>query len=248
MSGLDLIYSLHHLLAPTLGSPLYISTKLLPNLLKLVLRDSTLRHITLMAHQDLWAFSQEPENFITSIACVVRHPNGKWFELACPICHGNRSSDRRWGFFSAKGFYDHLRQGHGESNKGVGLLQIIERCQVRELSGSEVEELRNAGSDSSLIKAVATTTAITRKKSKSGLRGRSTASGFDGLGLDDEEGDPIKGGSGEGEKAVEAGVKRPGAGKGRGHTAPKTADEEVAGVPRRAQARTFDEDYDSGSD
>ncbi|KAK3641791.1 hypothetical protein LTR56_011118 [Elasticomyces elasticus] len=199
-------------------------------------------------HQDLWAFSQEPENFITNIACVVRHPNGKWFELACPVCHGNRSSDRRRGFFSAKGFYDHLRQGHGESNKGVGLLQIIERCQVRELSGSEVEELRNAGSDSSLIRSVATTTAITQKKSKAvGATRKVYGDGFDGLGLDDEEGDPINGGSREGERAVEAGVKRSGAGKGRGHTAPKIADEEVAEVPKRAQARTFDEDYDSGS-
>ncbi|KAK5699724.1 hypothetical protein LTR97_005855 [Elasticomyces elasticus] len=208
-----------------------------------------------MAHQDLWAFSQEPQNFITSIACVVRHPNGKWFELACPVCHGNRSSDRRRGFFSAKGFYDHLRQGHGESNKGVGLPQIIERCQVRELSGSEVEELRNAGSDSSLIKSIATTTAITQKKSKVRANNKAVGAtrkvygeGFDGLGLDDEEGDSIEGGSGGGEKAEEAGVRRSGAGKGRGPTAAKTADEKVAEVPRRAQARTFDEDYDSGSD
>ncbi|KAK5740233.1 hypothetical protein LTR17_004734 [Elasticomyces elasticus] len=117
-----------------------------------------------MAHQDLWAFSQEPSNFITNIACVVKHPNGKWFELACPVCHGNRSSDRRRGFFSAKGFYDHLRQGHGESNKGVKLPQIIERCQVRELSESEVEDLRKAGPDS--IKSVATSTAGTQKKKK----------------------------------------------------------------------------------
>ncbi|KAK5708731.1 hypothetical protein LTR17_020441 [Elasticomyces elasticus] len=131
-----------------------------------------------MAHQDLWAFSQEPSNFITNIACVVKHPNGKWFELACPVCHGNRSSDRRRGFFSAKGFYDHLRQGHGESSKGVKLPQIIERCQVRELSESEVEDVRKAGPDS--IKSVATSTAVTQKKKKARANNKAIKNGFGG--------------------------------------------------------------------
>ncbi|KAK3644631.1 hypothetical protein LTR56_009569 [Elasticomyces elasticus] len=114
-----------------------------------------------MAHQDLWAFSQESSNFIVNIACVVKHPNGKWR-----------------GFFSAKGFYDHLRQGHGESNKGVGLTQIIERCQVRELSESEVEDVRKAGPDS--IKSVATSTAVTQKKKQARANNKAIKNGFGG--------------------------------------------------------------------
>ncbi|TKA66375.1 hypothetical protein B0A55_09603 [Friedmanniomyces simplex] len=110
-----------------------------------------------------WGWTQLEENFVAASPCVVRHPNGTWFELACPICHGNSSSDRRRGFFGVKGFYDHLSQGHGEPPKGVSVAEVIEWCQVRELTGGEVEALRSGSRDAVAIAPVSTTTKLTKK-------------------------------------------------------------------------------------
>ncbi|KAK0841362.1 hypothetical protein LTS02_016875 [Friedmanniomyces endolithicus] len=110
-----------------------------------------------------WGWTQLEENFVAASPCVVRHPNGKWFELACPICHGNLSSDRGRGVFGVKGFHDHLSQGHGEPPKGVSVAEVIEWCQVRELTGGEVEALRSGSRDAVAITPVSTTTKLTKK-------------------------------------------------------------------------------------
>ncbi|TKA66377.1 hypothetical protein B0A55_09601 [Friedmanniomyces simplex] len=39
-----------------------------------------------------WAWGLQQDNIIESIPCIVKHPNGKWFLLECPVCHGNASS------------------------------------------------------------------------------------------------------------------------------------------------------------
>ncbi|KAK5699726.1 hypothetical protein LTR97_005857 [Elasticomyces elasticus] len=93
-----------------------------------------------------WAWGSRPENVIKSVPCIVRHPDGRWFVLECPVCHGNASSRGTHGFFNGpKAFYDHLLQGHHKSRSIVNsLVGTIELCQVRELTLSEVDSLQHS--------------------------------------------------------------------------------------------------------
>ncbi|KAK1057727.1 hypothetical protein LTR12_006428 [Friedmanniomyces endolithicus] len=123
------------------------------------------RVITGRALQDLskewskvgWAWGMHPENSIPAAPHIVRHPVGRWFVLACPVCHGNSSSHGKMGFLSGpRGFYNHLCQGHDEVPKARigGLAATIELCQVRELSRDEVEHLKFGSPDAIVVKAI----------------------------------------------------------------------------------------------
>ncbi|KAK0362561.1 hypothetical protein LTR02_014685 [Friedmanniomyces endolithicus] len=104
-----------------------------------------------------WAWGKHPQNVISAAPHIVMHPVGRWFLLACPVCHGNSSAHGRMGFLGGpRGFYDHLRQGHGEAIQAnnASLAAIIERCQVRELTRDEVMHLKSGSPDAIPIKAI----------------------------------------------------------------------------------------------
>ncbi|KAK0302878.1 hypothetical protein LTR01_008433 [Friedmanniomyces endolithicus] len=104
-----------------------------------------------------WAWGMHPENSIPAAPHIVRHPVGRWFVLACPVCHGHSSSRGKLGFLSGpRGFYNHLCQGHDEVPKARigGLAGTIELCQVRELIRDEVEHLKFGSPDAIAIKAI----------------------------------------------------------------------------------------------
>ncbi|KAK1810645.1 hypothetical protein LTR12_014969 [Friedmanniomyces endolithicus] len=104
-----------------------------------------------------WAWSKHPGNSIPAAPHIVRHPVGTWFVLACPVCHGNSSSHGTLGFLRGpRGFYDHLRQGHGEASQAnnASLAAIIERCQVRELTRDEVMHLKSGSPNTIAIEAI----------------------------------------------------------------------------------------------
>ncbi|KAK4891932.1 hypothetical protein LTR27_009456 [Elasticomyces elasticus] len=103
-----------------------------------------------------WAWGSRPENIIKSVPCIVRHPNGRWFVLECPVCHGNASSRGTHGFFNGpKAFYDHLLQGHHKSRSIVNsLVGTIELCQVRELTLGEIDSLQHGNPDAIVIPVV----------------------------------------------------------------------------------------------
>jgi len=104
-----------------------------------------------------WAWGKHPQNVISAAPHIVMHPVGRWFLLACPVCHGNSSGHGRMGFLGGpRGFYDHLRQGHGEAIQAnnASLAAIIERCQVRELTRDEVMHLKSGSPDAIPIKAI----------------------------------------------------------------------------------------------
>ncbi|KAK0911504.1 hypothetical protein LTR91_015394 [Friedmanniomyces endolithicus] len=104
-----------------------------------------------------WAWGMHPENSIPAAPHIVRHPVGRWFVLACPVCHGNSSSRGKLGFLSGpRGFYNNLCQGHDEVPKARigGLAGTIELCQVREPTRDEVEHLKFGSPDAIAIKAI----------------------------------------------------------------------------------------------
>ncbi|KAK3115988.1 hypothetical protein LTR53_004102 [Teratosphaeriaceae sp. CCFEE 6253] len=90
-----------------------------------------------------FGWGKHPDNVVEAVPCVVKHPNGKWVELACPVCHGNGVHDGRRNWLQGpKGFYDHLYKSHGRVSKGLSLADIIEQCQVRELTEQELGYIR----------------------------------------------------------------------------------------------------------
>lgn len=102
-----------------------------------------------------WSFAREKRNYVYSHSCVVKHPDGTWYEIACPVCNGNSPDTDRSGYLKgAKAFYDHIRQGHEEIGLPGGPAKTIERCQVRQLSDREVDKLRRSAEDAPVIKAV----------------------------------------------------------------------------------------------
>ncbi|TKA70573.1 hypothetical protein B0A55_06229 [Friedmanniomyces simplex] len=102
-----------------------------------------------------WAWGLQPDNIIESIPCIVKHPNGKWFLLECPVCHGNASSRGNRGFLSGpKAFHDHLLKCHGEPSSTAGLAGTIERCQVRQLIRREVDDLKRGSPNAITIHPV----------------------------------------------------------------------------------------------
>ncbi|KAK5708730.1 hypothetical protein LTR17_020440 [Elasticomyces elasticus] len=104
-------------------------------------------------------WGMKPENFIAAATSVVKHPNGKWFVLECPVCHGNSSRYKKMNrsdfYRGAGGFREHLVHGHGETREDLGqLAAFIERCQVRELTITEVEQLASGSPDAIVITQV----------------------------------------------------------------------------------------------
>ena len=90
-----------------------------------------------------WAWSKHHTHSVAGAPCVVKHPNGKWYLLACPKCQGNSTNEEtpRW-FDGAKAFYQHLHHAHSGIAKDASLALTIETCQIRELNEREVESLR----------------------------------------------------------------------------------------------------------
>ncbi|KAK3115624.1 hypothetical protein LTR53_004831 [Teratosphaeriaceae sp. CCFEE 6253] len=101
-----------------------------------------------------WEWSRQPENAIRHAPCIVRHPNDRFYVLACPVCGGN--STQRSGFLKgAKAFYDHVLQGHGSQMiKGLGVAATIEACQVRRLTRLEAAELHVGTAEAPEIKMI----------------------------------------------------------------------------------------------
>ncbi|KAK3644630.1 hypothetical protein LTR56_009568 [Elasticomyces elasticus] len=104
-------------------------------------------------------WGMKPENFIAAATSVVKHPNGRWFVLECPVCHGNSSRYKKMNrsdfYRGVGGFREHLVHGHGEIREDLGqLAAFIERCQVRELTMTEVEQLASGSPDAIVITQV----------------------------------------------------------------------------------------------
>jgi hypothetical protein len=83
---------------------------------------------------------------------VVKHPDGTWYELRCPICGGNASPKIGKFLKGTKAFYDHLAQSHQEGRISGGVEAIIARCQVRKFSEEEAEKLQTDAPDAPVVK------------------------------------------------------------------------------------------------
>jgi hypothetical protein len=83
-------------------------------------------------------FATDSENYLPHVGCIVKHPDGDWYELSCPICGGNSAKSGKY-LQGTKAFYDHLIHAHQE-RLCADVETVIDRCQKRKLT---VEELTN---------------------------------------------------------------------------------------------------------
>ncbi|KAK3115989.1 hypothetical protein LTR53_004103 [Teratosphaeriaceae sp. CCFEE 6253] len=113
-----------------------------------------------------WQWAKQPESMMASIPCIVKHPNLKFYVLACPVCDGNSTRDGAY-LKGAKAFYDHLLQAHGSRIcKGTGVAATIQRCQVRRLTAVEVEDLASGSPDALEIEKVPVKRGLTDEAQK----------------------------------------------------------------------------------
>ena len=121
-----------------------------------------------------WRWTRNQSNFVAAVPCVVKHPDGTWYIIACPVCKGNTGSNQRRSYFQgAKGLQDHLRHGHGEDINGVTVADFIEWCQVRKLTAREYEKIKRGSRDAIKIDMViASNTAKPPTKAEKSARGQ----------------------------------------------------------------------------
>lgn len=102
-------------------------------------------------------FLRLKENFLPHYPCIIKHPDGHWCEIECPVCHGNSRKLGRpsppcesCGYIKPKGkflaggwksFVDHVYNSHAEP-RIVDARKFIERSLVRNLSDDEVQAIR----------------------------------------------------------------------------------------------------------
>ncbi|KAK5699725.1 hypothetical protein LTR97_005856 [Elasticomyces elasticus] len=88
------------------------------------------------------------ENRISSAPCFVKSPDGHWYELACPICRGNASSENKehqLRILGVEGLIPHLGQAHGVHRDKMVQLKVstlIERLSVSRVAPQQVYWLR----------------------------------------------------------------------------------------------------------
>lgn len=117
-----------------------------------------------------WEFAKNPANFIPSFTHIVLHPNGKWYKLSCPECHGNASKNSWRSFLNgAKAFHDHLTRVHPAKVIGGGLKELIAACQTREVSLEEVRKLRESSADAPQSKSRVTQSCCTTEEADTAI-------------------------------------------------------------------------------
>lgn len=115
-------------------------------------------------HAADWNLVKDSSNYLSACPVIVKHPDGYWAELACPVCKGNATKRGAFLADGVKSFYDHLNHAHGEPRMTTGPRSIIERCLVKRMKEEEVLLIK-AGKASMPQGKVVESTAAPAKKS-----------------------------------------------------------------------------------
>ncbi|KAK4615629.1 hypothetical protein CLAFUW4_10669 [Fulvia fulva] len=88
-----------------------------------------------------WDFIAEEDHFLDKYGCIVRHPDGHWIEICCPVCKGNYDEkEEEFISIGMLGFVAHLEDAHGEKIV-QSPRELLARMKVRDVSKEELEHL-----------------------------------------------------------------------------------------------------------
>lgn len=114
-------------------------------------------------HAADWKFVKDSKNYLSACPVIVKHPDGYWAELACPVCKGNITKRGAFLADGVKSFYDHLNHAHGEPRMTTGPRSIVERCLVKKMKEEEVLLIKAGKASMPRGKVVESTAAPAKK-------------------------------------------------------------------------------------